>query len=134
VDFGDMDIPDEAFCKYTVPCIAFDEGSNINKLKFGSGTIGDYAFMYCTSITSIDLGQVTSIGDYAFYECTGISGTLSIPSSVTSIGEGAFNGCIGISGTLTIQSSVTSIGNFAFNNCSSIFALVFDGFGSDPTN
>ncbi len=40
----------------------------------------------------IVLEDVTSIPDYAFYYCTGIT-SITIPDSVTSIGDGAFSGC-----------------------------------------
>ncbi|MDR2410303.1 MAG: leucine-rich repeat domain-containing protein [Bacteroidales bacterium] len=46
--------------------MAFKENSNIKKLKFGSGMIFDSVFEYCTSITSIDLGQVRHIGSKCF--------------------------------------------------------------------
>ncbi|MBO7234403.1 MAG: leucine-rich repeat domain-containing protein [Paludibacteraceae bacterium] len=53
-------------------------------------SIGDEAFSYCSSLTSITIpNSVTSIGDYAFFECSSIF-TITIPNSVTSIGYGAF--------------------------------------------
>ena len=37
-------------------------------------SIGDYAFYYCTGLTSITIpNSVTSIGNYAFYYCTGLT-------------------------------------------------------------
>ncbi len=61
--------------------------------------IGDYAFYYCTSLTSMTFGensQLKSIGDYAFYYCTNLQ-SIDIPSGVTSIGNGAFYGCTSLS-------------------------------------
>ena len=57
---------------------------------------------------------MTSIGDWAFAYCTGLS-SITIPDSVTSIGERAFWGCKGLT-SITIPDSVTSIGNAAFYN------------------
>jgi hypothetical protein len=59
---------------------------------------------------------VTSIGDYAFSYCSGLT-SVKIPNSVTSIGARAFDGCSGLTLTsITIPNSVTSIGEAAFNN------------------
>ena len=35
-------------------------------------SIGDYAFHYCSSLTSIDVSNATSIGDYAFSGCSAL--------------------------------------------------------------
>ena len=32
-------------------------------------TVGDYAFSFCKSLTSIDLPNVTTVGESAFYYC-----------------------------------------------------------------
>lgn len=61
---------------------------------------------------------VTTIGDYAFYYCSGLT-SVTIPSSVTSIGESAFQHCTGLT-SITIPNSVTSIVNLAFWDCDSL--------------
>ena len=61
---------------------------------------------------------VTAIGDYAFYYCSGLT-SITIPSSVTSIGESAFRHCTGLT-SITIPNSVTSIVNLAFWDCDSL--------------
>ena len=61
---------------------------------------------------------VTAIGDYAFYYCSGLT-SVTIPSSVTSIGESAFRHCTGLT-SITIPNSVTSIVNLAFWDCDSL--------------
>ena len=46
---------------------------------------GDYAFQYCSSLTSVTIpNSVTSIGDYAFSGCSSLT-SVTIPNSVTSI-------------------------------------------------
>ena len=56
-------------------------------------TIGDYAFKYCSSLTSVTIGDsVTTIGKGAFDECYNLT-SITIPDSVTTIGEFAFYGC-----------------------------------------
>ena len=59
-------------------------------------SIGDWAFEYCSSLTSIEIpNSVISIGNYAFSRCTGLT-SVTIPNSVTSIGQEAFGYCTGL--------------------------------------
>ena len=54
--------------------------------------IGDSAFQYCQSLTSINLQECTqleSIGDMTFVGCSSLQ-SIVIPASVTSIGANAF--------------------------------------------
>ena len=84
--------------------------------------IGDYAFGWCESLTSITIpASVTSIGDSAFSYCTSLT-SITIPDSVTSIGEYAFNHCESLT-SITLPDSVTSIGYQTFYNCSSLTSI-----------
>ena len=67
---------------------------------------------------------VTSIGDNAFYYCTSLT-SVTIPTSVTSIGDYAFYRCTSLT-SVTIANSVTSIGNQAFADCTSLTAITVD--------
>ena len=86
-------------------------------------SIGNYAFYYCTGLTSITIGNsVTSIGDWVFRYCTTLT-SVTIGNGVTSISLGAFSGCTGLT-SITIPDSVTSIGNSAFSNCTGLTELI----------
>ena len=85
-------------------------------------SIGDWAFVNCTSFTSITIpNSVTSIGEAAFDGCTSLT-SITIPNSVTSIGEQVFNGCTSLA-SITIPNGVTSIGRSAFLSCTSLTSV-----------
>ena len=84
--------------------------------------IGNHAFYYCRSLTSITIpNSVTSIGNYAFYYCDNLT-NVTIPDSVTSISDYAFPFCIRLT-SITIPDSVTIIGDEAFNACKSLTSI-----------
>ena len=101
--------------------------------------IGNYAFVNCTSLTSITIpDSVTSIEEGAFSGCTNIaSATMPalaidvIPqdslktvviTSGESIGNSAFENCTSLT-SITIPDSVTSIGSYAFSGCRTLEAV-----------
>ena len=99
--------------------IVIPESVNYQGNDFNVVSIEKSAFMECTGITSITIGNnVTSIGDKAFYKCTGLT-SIIIPNSIAIIGNAAFNGCTGLR-NITIPNSVTSIGEAMFEGCSEL--------------
>ena len=76
-------------------------------------SIGNYAFAYCTDLTSIDIpASVTSIGNYAFDGCTSLK-SIVLPASLKSIGEWAFSFCESLE-SVTLPPFVEHIGERAF--------------------
>ena len=82
-------------------------------------SIGDYAFYYCSSITSITIPtSVTSIGEWSFSGCSGIT-SISIPDFVTNIEYYAFAYCYDLA-YVSIGKSVNTIEEGAFADCTKI--------------
>ena len=93
-----------------------------NGTRYSVTTIGEEAFRYCTSLTSVTIpNSVTSIGYYTFQGCSSLK-TVTIGNSVTSIGERAFENCSSLT-SVTIPNSVTTIENWAFSGCSSLESI-----------
>jgi hypothetical protein len=82
-------------------------------------TIGESAFAYCASLTSVTIPNgVTIIGAYAFYSCISLT-SVAIPNSVARIEHGAFASCTNLT-NMTVPTGVTIIGNSAFAYCTSL--------------
>ncbi len=112
------------FNKDKTQLIQYPGGSKITEYIIPDSvtSIGNYAFYYCTSLTSITIpDSVTSIGDDAFYYCTSLT-SITIPDSVTSIGYSAFRSCTSLA-SITIPDSITSIGGYAFSYCTSLASV-----------
>jgi len=76
--------------------------------------IGDEAFFWCNSLTSVTIPpSVTIIGDEAFFWCDNLT-SVTIPSSVTTIGNSAFKFCKSL--TSVTLSRRTNVGKDAFGN------------------
>ena len=103
--------------------IVIPESVEYNGKTYSVTSIGDYAFSYCSGLTSVEIpNSVTSIGNDAFRTCLGLTSVV-IPNSVTSIGTSAFSGCSGLT-SVVIGNSVTSIGDWAFSYCSGLTSVV----------
>ena len=87
-------------------------GSNVT-------SVGDYAFYYCTNISSVTFQNgLSSIGYGAFQYCSGLT-SVTIPGSVTEVANGAFEECTSLT-SVTVEDGVTWLGDYSFENCSSL--------------
>ena len=81
-------------------------------------SIGDYAFYYCSNLTSIAIpNSVTSIGNRAFYNCSSLT-SITIPNSVISIGSSAFYGCQSLTSITVLAENPYVIDEYTFKNVS----------------
>ncbi len=108
------DINGDLYSKDGKILIQYAAGKKDKVFTIPNGVIGieDYAFSWCTDLTSVIIpNSVKSIGEAAF-NCCGLD-TVEIPSSIQSIGSWAFNGCN--LKVVEIPNSVLSIGERAFS-------------------
>ena len=88
-------------------------------IRKGVEVIGNSAFLFCSSLTSINIpSSVTNIGDLAFEGCSSLI-SVNISNSVTNIGDLAFCLCSSLI-SINISNSVKNIGNGAFSECKSL--------------
>ena len=98
--------------------------SGINPLQSivllkGITTIGDDAFSYNTSLTSIKIpNTVTSIGKRAFQGCTNLT-SIEIPDTVTYIGDYCFSGCNRLQ-KIKLSKKIQTINQRLLQGCSSL--------------
>ena len=100
----------------------YDDNLFNNKVYTSNDEIGEYAFAYCSGLTSLTLPVgITSIGEFAFSGCSGLT-SLNLPADITSIDKYAFSGCSRLT-SLTLPAGITSIGEFAFSYCSGLTSI-----------
>lgn len=91
-------------------------------VEYNVTSIGNQAFYYCYSLTSVSIGNnVTTVGERAFYGCSRIT-SVSIGNSVTSISAGMFQSCTYLT-SIRIPDSVETIEKDAFSSCSSLSSV-----------
>lgn len=87
--------------------------------------IGDGAFHYCDTVTSITMGDnVTHIGKYSFASCSKLE-NIKIGNNVESIDDYAISSCFSLK-NITIPKNVTTIGKGAFEYCDSLRNIIVD--------
>lgn len=97
--------------------VVIPEKFNYEGLDYSVTSIGNYAFAYSSTLTSVTIpNSVTTIGERAFRDCKGLT-SVTIPNIVTAIGAWAFYGCSGLI-SMTIPNTVTTIEKYSFYGCS----------------
>ena len=143
---GDGAMPDFSAPSYA-PWYAFRNDIISITIESGVTSIGNYAFLDCTSILDISFtasrltrvgtgafknctslqfvslpGTVTAIEDYAFYKCVGLS-YFSWPESLVTIGNSAF--AYTALNSFNLPTNLTTIGEEAFAHCNNIYYVQF---------
>ena len=102
----------------TLPDRAFKDCTALQEVKLPDGVqvIGEYAFVRCAALTTVNLPQVTRIDEGVFRGCTSLK-TLTL-DNVTAIGLDAFYGCTGLE-TLKMP-KCTQFGNYIVTGCKAL--------------
>ena len=88
---------------------AYPSASGAVTLPASVTSIGNFAFLSCTSLASVTIPEgVTSIGSQAFYGCSSLA-SVTIPASLTSIGSMAFSGCVNLVFTVNGSGSYSTL-------------------------
>ena len=108
----------------------YDDNLFNNKVYTSNDEIGEYAFAYCSGLTSLTLPVgITEIGESTFSNCSGLT-SLTLPAGITSIGISAFAYCSGLT-SLNLPAGIISIDKYAFLDCSGLTSLTLpDGITS----
>ena len=102
----------------TLPGNAFMDCTALQEVTLPDGVqvIGEYAFIRCAALTTVNLPQVTRIDEYAFRECTSLA-ALTL-DNVTAIDHDAFFGCTSL-GMLEIP-MCTRFSSYIVTGCNSL--------------
>ena len=102
----------------TLPELAFKDCTKLQEVTLPDDVqvIGEYAFIRCAALTTVNLSQVTRIDEYAFWECTSL--TALTLDNVTAIDHDAFYGCTGLE-TLKIP-KCTRFGAYIVTGCKAL--------------
>ena len=107
---------------------AFYYCSSLTSVTIGENvqTIGEFAFEYCKRLTSIEIpDNVISIGDYAFLYCGSLK-SVTIGENVQTIGDGAFSNCDKLT-SVTLGEKMHEISWSAFSDCTSLHYEEYNG-------
>lgn len=86
--------------------------------------IGERAFWWCDSLTSIDLSdtEITWIGQWAFYHCTSLTSVDASNTQTTGIEEWAFYECTSLT-SIDLPDTLAVIRKNAFEYCESLTSI-----------
>ena len=95
---------------------------NLKKVTLGNGIekIGNYAFRWCTQITSLQIpNTVKHLGEACFMHCTALE-ELKIPNSVESLGAYAFDECTSLKSLDLSSTRITELQTSTFAGCTKL--------------
>lgn len=112
----------------TLPDRAFRACTALREVKLPDDVrvIGEYAFVYCSALTTVNLSQITRIDNYAFYECTSLAELAT--DNVTAIDDNAFWGCTSLQ-TFKIP-KCTRFGSSIVTGCNSLTRIEATAVGN----
>ena len=98
--------------------------SQIESIIVGDGitALGDYAFYYCSTATSVSLPtSLNALGKACFLRCSELK-IINIPEGVAAIPDSCFYECSSLE-SIDLPDSVRTFGDSAFYNCSQLKSI-----------
>lgn len=111
---------------------AFASCAQLSKAELnGVQTIGTYAFMQDTKLTSVSFGTSLEVIEESAFQNAGLK-SVNLPDTVTTIGESAFDGTQ-VSGTVQLPASLVNLGTKAFATTADALTLLLPLTETDTT-
>ncbi len=103
--------------------VNFRNNRNIQTVVLPSffAKVSEKMFENCSNLTSITLTSVVTIGNYAFLGCTKLA-TVDFGSALTSVGDHAFEGC-DLLASVVLPDGFKRVGDCSFRNCSALTSV-----------
>ena len=100
-----------------VPTVALKDKTELDYISLPSTveSVGTQSFSGCTSLTRIDLPNVTTLGQNAFEGCTSLASALL--GGVATISANAFRNCYNLESVILPAHKVKTVGDYAFSMC-----------------
>jgi len=128
-------LPNAVFYQSSIVSITFPKANYSDEDTNDFITTSDCAFWGCSSLTTVDLGNLKTIDTYSFYYCTSLS-TITWSPCLIGIGGNAFSNCVNLT-ALPVNSegkiinTITSLGGASFYNCSILGKISTGDFKTD---
>lgn len=87
-------------------------------------TIGDRAFINCSSITELDLVGINSLGEYVFAGCKSLH---TVHVDIYGWLRGTFRGCSALKNVTIEQGNLSGIHEATFTGCDQLEEITFNG-------
>lgn len=87
-------------------------------------TIGDRAFINCSSITELDLVGINSLGEYVFARCASLH---TVHVDIYGWLRGTFRGCNALKNVTIEQGNLSGIHEATFTGCDQLEEITFNG-------
>lgn len=103
---------------------AFMDCSSLTSVTLPAGltTLKNAVFSGCSSLTSVNIpAGVTTLSNSLFYGCSSLP-SIALPSGLTAIGDGVFSDCSALTG-VTLPEGLLTLGDEAFSACSSLTSM-----------
>ncbi len=115
----------------------YDSRTSITKIVIEEGVVnvGSYAFDGCSNVTSVDFGTIDTIGNNAFMNCTSLT-QVNLPSSFNWMYTSVFEGCTALKVAYLGERWWTegAVPDYFFKGCTSLrlvrLGSKFTGFGT----